>query len=271
MHKTNQTLGQLLFSAKVDYITLNNPAGCRLQLPSLDGTVKWSRSHHYRRLTIHDPSPEDISRLVAFFGSDTSILEMEVAVDQKPVDPPNLPLLQHVMREFPGRRLCPTASSLKGISRKAFRPSLNRTVGLGKAPCLPDDQMLIGSRTEVVQVKCYLKRTDQGQALQEHEAGVRVEVRLGLEELSRLGIPVLGCLSQFRFRKQLMPYFHHYTPIARASRRLAPTRRKRESAINDRIGQALGRLENSYRDGTWGATPHFQSPASDREVLGNFA
>lgn len=179
MQTTDQTLNQLLFSAKIDYITLNNPVGHRLPLPPFDGTVKWSRKHHYRRLTIHDPSPEDIAKLELSFGADTLILELEVAVDQKPVDPPNLLLLQHVMREFPGRRLCPTASSLYGSSRKAFRPSLNRTVGLGKAPCLPDDQMLIGSRTDVVQVKCYLKRTDQGQTLQEDEAGVRIEVRLG--------------------------------------------------------------------------------------------
>lgn len=270
MHSTKQTLDQLRFSAKIDFITLNNPARRQLTLPSLDGTVKWSRGHHHRRFSIHDPSPQDIATLQAFFGPDALILEMEVAVDLKPVAPPDLSLLQHVMREFPGKRLCPTASSLKKFPRRAFRPSQDRAIYLGKSPCLPNDQMLLGSRTDPVQVKCYLKQSDQGLALQEHEAGVRVEVRLGQEELSRLGIPVLSGLSQFRFRKELMPYFHHYTPIARARKGLAPTRRRRETAINERIGQALLRLENAYDGAVRTLTPSCQVPASNHEVLGNF-
>jgi hypothetical protein len=254
MQETKQILAQLRFGAKIDFITFSNPRKSTFPLPPLDGRLCWSRQHHYRRFSIHDPSPEDIAKLMPILGPDTPIIEMEVAVDLAPKDGPNLPLLREVMVDIFGSRLCPSASSLRGARRSAYRPHLNRCISLEESPCMSDDQFLIGSKQDAAQVKCYLKRTDQRQQLPDHEVVARVEVRLAEEQLRRLGISALIDLGGFRFRKVLMPYFRHYTPVSRGSKGQAPTRRRRETAINDKIGQALLRLEKRHQ--------HLQSECS---------
>lgn len=68
------------------------------------------------------------------------------------------------------------------------------------------------------------------------------------DELRQLGISVPGDLGGFRFRKALMPYFRHYTPVSRGSNGQPPARRRRETAINGKISQALLRLEKRHQE-----------------------
>jgi hypothetical protein len=247
MQSKQPNLEQLQFGAKIDFITFPNHQRGRRPLPPLDGRIKWSRRKNYRRFSIHDPSPSDIAKLIHALGPDTPILEMEVSVDVAPARTPNVPLLEEVMVEMFGRRLCPSAPSLATSHRRAWRERLERLVMLGDSPPLPDDQFLIGKRTDPVQVKCYLKQTDQGSRLADKDAVARVEVRLSGEELSAVGLPSLVCLDGFPFRKQLTPYFRHCTPVQRGGKGRAPQKRSSDIAINDRIGQALHRLEQRHK------------------------
>ena len=242
------TLKQLRLSAKIDYITIDNPVGRTVPLPPLDGKLKWSRRYHFRRLTVHDPSPRDISTLMSVLGCDIQILEMEVAVDFRPSEAQtDFKLLGKVMVDVFGRRLCPSATALLGVPRRAYRPHHKRVITLKNSPCMPDDQLLIGTRHDQVQVKCYLKRSDQLTRLSDQDAVARVEVRLGKGELSTLGLVTLICVHGFQWRSMLSPYFRHCVPQTKD--RLGDKRsvRKCEVAINNRIGQALTRLEHNFR------------------------
>lgn len=242
-------LHRLQLSAKIDFITFLNPAGRMVSIPPLHGSVNWSRKFHYRRFTVHDPSPADIEVLMSLFGCDLPILEMEVAIDFRPsASGADMPLLKSVMVDVFGRRLCPSASSLAGVARRAYRPRLKRVIMLKNSPCGPEDQMLLGARGDRVQVKCYLKQRDQNQPLDDTEAVARLEVRLAQEELKLLGIPTLICIQGFSWRKSLMPYFRHRVPVSKVGSGCGVFQRKFETEINDRIGQSLTRLERRFCD-----------------------
>ena len=241
-------LKRLRLGAKIDFITLFNPAGKKVNIPPLEGVVKWSRRLHYQRFTVHDPSPGEIEILMGVFGCDVPILEMEVAIDFRPSDfRADLPLLRRVMVDVFGRRLCPSASSLRGLPRRAYRPRLKRVIMLKSSPCRWEDQMLLGARQDRVQVKCYLKQRDQNQPLKDIEAAARLEVRLAQEELKLLGVPTLICIQQFSWRKSLMPYFRHCVPVSKDRSGDGAFERRCDTEINDRIGQALMRLERRFR------------------------
>lgn len=244
-------LEQLRLRAKIDYITLNNPTGRTVPLPQLDGQLKWSRRYHFRRFTIHDPSPRDIRTLLSAFGCDVQILEMEVAVDFRPSqDQTDFTLLGKVMVDVFGRRLCPSARALVAVPRRAYRPHLKRTIHLRNSPCMADDQLLLGAREDQVQVKCYLKRRDQYHILPDQDAVARLEVRIAQEELKILGLSTLICIKGFPWRKKLMPYFRHRTPSAKGNSEDGTFERRCEGEINDRIGQALTRMERQYQFST---------------------
>lgn len=242
------TLEQLRLSAKIDYITIDNPVGRTVPLPPLDGKLKWSRRYHFRRFTVHDPSPRDISTLISVFGCDIQILEMEVAVDFRPSEAQtDFKLLGKVMVDVFGRRLCPSAAALLGVPRRAYRPHHKRVITLKNSPCMPDDQLLIGARHDQVQVKCYLKRSDQLIRLSDQDAVARVEVRLGKSELTTLGLVTLICVHGFQWRSMLSPYFRHRVPQTKDKLDGERSVRKCEVALNNRIGQALTRLEHKFR------------------------
>lgn len=76
--QTYPSLEDLRFSGKIDFCTVITPH--KLNLPPLDGTPKWSRKLHWTRLTIHDPTPADISRLIGSLGP-LRLAEVEVSVD----------------------------------------------------------------------------------------------------------------------------------------------------------------------------------------------
>ena len=107
--------------------------------------------------------------------------------------------------------------------------------------------MLLGARQDRVQVKCYLKQRDQNQPLKDIEAAARLEVRLAQEELKLLGVPTLICIQQFSWRKSLMPYFRHCVPVSKDRSGDGAFERRCDTEINDRIGQALMRLERRFR------------------------
>jgi hypothetical protein len=147
---------------------------------------------------------------------------------------------------------------------------------------LSSDQLLYGGRDDPAQVKCYLKGIDQGKALAASDIVARVEVRLS----DALPLHHLGCLEDllgFKFRKSLAPYFRMVSGTKRHKRtkitgdlrtlmhdlldrqdnglwqqtgvgnfvqngkgRADRVRLIRNCVINDRIGQALHRLEKQF-------------------------
>lgn len=151
---------------------------------------------------------------------------------------------------------------------------------------LPSDQQLHGGRHDAVQVKTYLKRSDARIPLHPEKQVARVEVRLGSEGLLMQGIDTLADVKTFKFRKHLMPYFSHVMGTARLARRkvglpspllilLTEKNRQislnhwnkvgigaylrggtregddvrfiRNTKLNNRIGQALGRIDLQFQ------------------------
>lgn len=153
---------------------------------------------------------------------------------------------------------------------------------------MPTDQQLHGGRYDASQVKAYYKRTDMGQDLESDDHVARTEVRLQTSALRDRGLENLTDLFTFAFRKELRPFFTHMRGVRRRKSSLRERKlglygipldqsaakddarefRKlgvgaylkggtRESAnvvflrdreINNRIGQALMRLEKSFAE-----------------------
>jgi len=279
-------LSALVFSAKIDFVTIHTPG--KMKLPKLSGKPKWPPEYHGRRLTIHDPSPADIRALAEVFGA-ARIVELEIANDVRPrmrIPPEDhTALMQGVMVDIFARGLEP--SSGEGMSKEFRRFYRRLETGYMLPPFnlrLPraTDQQLHGRRTDPVQVKVYWKRTDFKADLAEANYSARVEVRMGSEGLFAHDLLTLTDLGNFRFRKNLMPYFRHVRGTQRVvrSKRSGPNdmltllaakqhewdqtefkrvgvgafvkggkraagnvRLLRDTAINDRLGQALMRLE----------------------------
>lgn len=147
------------------------------------------------------------------------------------------------------------------------------------------DQLLHGGRNDAAQVKSYWKRRDQGAPLPPDKQSARIEVRLGSEGLFGHDLPTLTDLNGFRFRKKLMPYFWHFRGTARlkpaspkartplmavlsaksdeydqaafkqagvgafgrgGKRAKSAVRLLRNTPVNNRLGQALLRLERQF-------------------------
>jgi hypothetical protein len=277
------SLDRYRFNAKIDYITILTPG--KVKLPTLVGSVKWSRRFHGKRLTVHDAVATDIDALVTVFGA-ARLFELEIAVDIRPETSVPVPdrdeLLKAVMVDLFARGLDPSAGL--GMTRQ-FRAFYRRLAGgymvrpFNKGLPRPSDQQLHCGRNDPVQVKGYLKRWDQGSSLDANRHVARVEVRLGSEGLLLHKLGTLTDLGGFRFRKKLSPYFRHVRGTARQVRAnrtplgvlLAgkqhdfdhvhhaqagvgafltggkrdgqKVRLLRDTPVNNRIGQALMRLE----------------------------
>lgn len=271
-------LAKLTFSAKVDYVTV---AVCgKVPLPELDGKAIWSPRNHYKQFTVHDATGDDVALLLASLG-DLRILELEVAVDLRPA----FGTTESACDELLCKAMHTFAVGLHPLSAVAMDPSkraLYRRRGarwlvrpFNRVLPLPTDQLLYGFRSDPVQVKCYWKRTDQGKSLSSMAASARVEVRMGAEALALHSITTLAELHGFRFRKHLMQYFRHVRGTVRAVRNpdallssldnrdwqkvgagaFVPGGKRaseslllaRDHQVNSRIGQALLRLERSFR------------------------
>jgi len=295
--------------AKIDYVTIATPGQCRL--PALDGTRKWSRKEHYRRLSIHDPSPGDV-HILRNALCNPEILELEVAVDFRPKGmssrEEHSAKLKQVYRDLLAG-LHPYGAIL--MSRDVmgvFNPFKG-----GLEPCdmrLPTTtyQAVWGHRTHPAQVKLYVKEIDQGQGLDWQRHVTRVEVRLSGEGLTAHGLNNLTDLFSFKFRKQLMPYFRTvygcrrrrkgtaHEPavmkVVRARRAVVDAETwselgargfrhdtgvvmQRQIAANNRIGQALGRLELRHAEAKfalWSTALRCRNAAKSRgySIVGPF-
>lgn len=283
-------LKMLNFNAKIDYITIHTSG--KTKLPALAGKPIWPRRHHGERLTVHDATSADIDALVRRFGS-ALIYELEIAIDLRAgrhvpaADCENL--LKTVMVDLFARGLEPSRGQGLAKGFRAFYRRLEHgymvrpfNKGLPRAT----DQQLHGGRHDAVQVKGYLKRRDQGVALQPQKQVARIEARLGSVGLLGLDLTTLTDLSNFRFRKSLMPYFTHTHGTKRVvrgrngkpnplldlmvakqheydnehwnrvgigaflnggNREHRNIRFTRNTPVNNRIGQALTRLELQFR------------------------
>lgn len=187
--------------------------------------------------------------------------------------------------EFVAKRLKPSfvAGTNSGF-RGAYDPFLKKTIPYNLRVPGAEQQLLNGHRKDAEQVKCYYKRTDHGKALPVEQHCIRIEIRLGISGLDRHGLLTLPDLLAFRFRRSLMRYFTHVhgsrhrksstrkgTPLLHLMRArqdaddrphwervgvgafLSGGKRQksnlifiRDTALNNRIGQALGRLERSF-------------------------
>jgi hypothetical protein len=278
----------LIYSAKIDYITLETP--CKLQLPGLMGKAKWPPQHHYRRLTIHDAQFSDLIAMESLYGP-IRLLELEIAVDIRPVASLGLKERQSLAERLMVDQLAKQLEPSDGAGMKDHARTFYRRLASGykvapfnmRLPC-PTDQQLYGWRNDDVQVKAYWKKVDQREKLAPDQHVVRVEVRLSPAGLNLHGLETTADLQNFRFRKSLMPYFRHVqgvrTPKSKtASAMLKLLRDKssefdqshfnavgvgaflkggrrsdqnvlwvRNTGVNNRIGQALMRLERQFSE-----------------------
>jgi hypothetical protein len=219
-------LSELRFSAKIDYVTIKTTR--QVQLPALNGKPKWPPSFHGERLTVHDPSAADVALLRDLFPQQF-IYELEIAVDIRPCsflsEGDFHDCLTRIKAGYLARQLMPVFPA--GLS-SGFRGTYRRlSDGYKLTPFnfrVPqaDEQHLHGRRTDAAQVKVYLKRYDNKQALPWKAHSVRVEIRLGLFGLDAHGLLNLSDLDGWRLRKDLMPYFQH----VKGTKRRAPTSKK---------------------------------------------
>lgn len=282
-------LSLLVFHAKLDFLTVYTPR--KLELPELEGSCYWPREHHGKRLTIHDPSPEDVRALCGALGA-PMLAEIEVAVDVNCV--PSVAassrdeVLKMVIVNIFAWGLDPDGNGLIGPLRGYFCPELRKVQPFNHRLPQPSHQLLYGHRTDPVQVKAYYKKTDCRRRLSPVAWRARVEVALRREGLLAHGLSTLADLQVFRFRKELSGYFRHVkaatmrvldrrnTSASQLHRLIAERlqqcqvhpefqragmgsatgqgklagkrlRKHRNLEVNNRIGQALMRLERSFR------------------------
>lgn len=283
--KTSAALSAYKFSAGIDYIKFR----ClqKQPLPVLDGKAIWPRSAP-GKLTVHDATAADVDLLARTFPG-ASIDELEVRVDIRTAKPLTAELqriaLEAFTTEFVAKRLMPvfiegTNSGFRG----AYDPSIKKTIPYNRRVPDPEAQLLMGHRNDGVQVKAYYKRIDQHKHLSVARHCIRVEVRLGMIGLDQHGLLTIEDLMNFKFRKELMPYFTNVsgsrfrktrkssrTPILEVlhakqeefdqphwervgvgaflpggKREKATLVFKRDIELNNRIGQALARLERTF-------------------------
>ena len=221
-------LSDLIFSAKIDFLTVHTPG--KRPLPRLEGTPRWVRRENYRKLAVHDATRGDVALLIAELG-DPRLAELEIAVDIAP--PRGLPdeqreqIVDYIMVHQIARGLAPKVRNqdLAPRFRGAFEgvKANFRLVPFNRVLPAPHAQQLHGKGNDPLQVKAYGKKTDQGHALAKSEFVARHEVRMGGYGLSEHDIFVLSDLLAFRYRKRLMPYFRHVKGTKRRRGRAVET------------------------------------------------
>jgi hypothetical protein len=209
MH-SDHTIGfqQLEFRAQIDFVTIATPG--KVDLPALLGTPKWNAESSYRYLTIHDPRPEDVARLTPVFPQ-PQIIEVEIAVDAVPVrrvtGENDREALATAMHGWVARHLYPfDGPYMRDAVVQAYAPELHRVVRFNYRCPQPQWQLLYGHRDDLVQVKGYVKKLDQGQPVERRRRGMRVEVALRGMLCAHHGLNTLEDLVGFRYRSRLLPY-----------------------------------------------------------------
>lgn len=204
-------LSGLELSAKIDFVTVATTSKC--ELPALSGSIKWPRLFNNRRLTIHDPTPDDLRILVAHLR-DPDILELEVAVDLRPSvrdsESDHTDKLHHIYYEVNARLLPWHGARISNTVMGVFNPFKGASGGLEpfdmRRPRKPW-QAIYGHRDHPAQVKLYIKTLDQRESLPWQEHVVRTEVRLSGVALADHDLTRLSDLFGFRYRNRLSPYF----------------------------------------------------------------
>lgn len=216
-------LSDLIFSAKIDYLTIYTPGKCLL--PRLDGKPRWARQENHRKLSLHDPSPGDVALLVQYLDN-PRLAELEVAVDVSPdqelsksvresiVDA----LMVHLIAK--GREPKVKDKDLEFRFRGVFEGTRSRyrLRPFNRVLPSPSGQQLHGKRGDHLQAKAYGKKIDQGQVLDGSQFVARAEVRMSGYGLQSHGLHRLQDLVGFRYRKELMPYFRHVKGVKRRGR-----------------------------------------------------
>jgi hypothetical protein len=299
-------LKALIFTAKIDFATFHT--GHQIELPSFDGIVRWSRKDHYKQFTLHDPSPRDIAEISRVIGplSLTELeVAVDIAPDDTVAVGDRLRVLQGVMIDMFARRLDPRQGRLMLPTFRAFyRPAWGAIGPFNMRLPLSTDQQLRGHKTDAVQVKSYLKQRDQGKLLPQSAWVARVEVRMVTEALAAHSLNVVSDLNGFKYRKNLMPYFRHMAGVRPLTNKLGTPmgavlclandkfnkeywdrngagdflkggRREqgevhfhRHIPINNRLGQALHRLETRARVAQFVCKEPSLSATNERFPLG---
>lgn len=242
-------LDSLIFSAKIDFVTLDGVYGATPQ--GLDGLPKRPGKYYGRRLTLHDPTQRDLEKLHAAFPN-ASLAEIEVSVDVAPrahmEKDDRSAFLAAVKTQLFARRLKPELlADLTSDFRGTYIP---RPDGFSLAPFnhrIPasNEQHLHGTKYDDLQVKVYVKVRDNRKALDWRRHVVRVEVRLKSKALIHHRLEKVGDLFGYPLRKELMPHFRHVRGTIRPSaRKRSPVRR---------LLQVLNQRQQQYDDEHWQA------------------
>lgn len=276
-------LGELRFAASIDYLSLAGVH--KAPLPSLDGEPKWPQSALGRLTIQRCSPADLKQLQTFFPAASLTELEICVDIRPAVslAQEEHIRLLQCVKQAFVTKGLKPqfpvgTNSEFRG----AYVPALGKTLPFNRRLPGVREQLLFGHRNDGAQTKCYLKVTDNRKSLDWRKYSVRIEVRLGPVGLDAHGLLTIADLQSFRIRKELMPYFRHVcgarprkprkpsTPLLdvlkakqgefdqchwqktgvgaflRGGRRERPDLIfQRDTVINNRIGQALMRLERA--------------------------
>lgn len=280
-------LSDFVFSAKIDYLSITTPG--RQALPKTEGRVLWPKSKNSSELTIHDPTPADVKSLAIAVPSN-SISEVEVSIDIRPkwsCETDERYRLLSNLKAMVAKGLNPKLPQQEGqIFRGAYNPEHARPAPFNRRIPLPTEQLLYGHRYDPAQVKVYIKRTDNGQALPPELQCVRIEIRLAGTALEAHSLTTASDLLGFSYRRELSRYFRHVngsrrqpakdakpkdpkllTALHRAMDRFdsehwqllgvgaflpggirasGPKKFVRNMVFNNRIGQALHRLQTSF-------------------------
>jgi len=283
MKPPTTTLADVTFTAAFDFVTLQGVT--KQPVPSLDGRCIWPKSDFGKMTVQQCSAADLCRLQSTFPDAKLAELEVCVDIRPVAplAQEEYIRLLQCVKQALVTKGLKPhfpkgTNSEFRG----AYVPALGKTLPFNRRLPGVREQLLFGHRNDGAQSKCYLKVTDNRKNLNWRQYSVRIEVRLGPVGLDAHGLLTIADLQSFRFRKGLMPYFRHVCGVRpRKSRKpstplldvlkskqsefdqcqwqkngvgafLKGGRRERpnlifqrDTVINNRIGQALMRLERA--------------------------
>lgn len=277
-------LSQIEVRSSIDFIRISTPGWQKLP-PTILGRPAWGVAAHYRELTIHDLDAHDIPLLAAAFPH-AGILGLEVTLDLVPAAPCSpagrLRLLEDCFAQV-ARRLHPYgAPRMRRAKTAGYVPEIGKLRPFNHRTPNPNESLYYGFRNDQpVQVKVYCKKRDNGVALPERQWSVRIETTLKAAMCAEFGLHGLGDVLDFPYRKVFMPYFRMMRgPVAsgrrteravlkivnarrssalqadanagwastgvQGARTLPDVRFLRDPTINQRLGQALQRLEERF-------------------------
>lgn len=229
--------GRLKFAAKIDYVTV--PIGRKPEpLPTFDGVAKLlkpRRRDEQWMVTLHDPTRDDIVRMVETFG-DPLVMDVEIAVDLSPRDA--LPseeraaLIHETFKAVAGR-FRPEDAALWGYgTRGAVNKAGGEVMSLERRQAEVGEQVIYGGRGEFMQAKLYLKTRDQNTDLPPEAHVVRMEVRLrrGACIDERIGLNKLSDLIGYSYRATFTKHFRIILePALRDPSSLSPEEAKKRT------------------------------------------